>query len=605
MKRLLLLLLAACSLIHAAYAQDPYDKAKQALALRDTDNAITYFKDAVKAGRKASECNAALGAIALARHRIDEAIGYLQAATERDNENFEAFRNLGYAFLEKKDNAAALNQFRRAIKLAPKDNSVSQGYGMALLAADSIDAAIVQLSRAKESAPDNPALYVLLGDAYLRQNVYVLGESNYQKAIELEPKNIVTRAKLARVYFKEKKYVPSVDAWQSIVAIDSTLPEPYLEIGRTFLLAKQYRNAVRPLYKLTQLQPKSVEGWAMYARTLFGGEDYADAAKSAQTSLKLDSTNAEVWRALARSLTKTKDWNGALVGFAGLQRHGKLGAEDLGDYGAALQSVGREDEAVQVLLEAIKADSTNCDAYFPLGFIYMKRHDYEHASGMFEKRITCDPKSLSTYVNAAACYMALKNWQRCRELLVRSLELKPDYLAGHLYYARYFAQVDSLEKAVAQYDTVIALIGPDIEKHRAEIGEAYLQKAQLYFIDKRFERAVDTFRKAQTAGVENAALNLMWGQAMLQLLDPTGNQDENKRKKAEAVQHFRKSVALDPGTAQSHFWLGAGLVLMREEGDNEGNKKLVEEACSEYSKCLRLDPKNEDAKKSRERIGCK
>ena len=64
-------------------------------------------------------------------------------------------------------------------------------------------------------------------------------------------------------------------------------------------------------------------------------------------------------------------------------------------------------------------------------------------------------------------------------------------------------------------------------------------------------------------------------------------------------------MALDPGLAVGHFWLGTTLVLMRVEGDNEGNKKLVEEACSEFSKCLRLDPRNEDARKAKERIGCK
>jgi tetratricopeptide (TPR) repeat protein len=604
MKRLLLFL-AACSIVQSARAQDPYEKAKQALALRDTSDAIMHFKEALKAGRKPSESNTSLGAIALARHRVDEAVGYLQAAIDRDNENFEAFSLLGYALLEKKDNAGALSQFRKAVKLAPKDISISEGFGKALLAADSVDAAIVQLSRAKESAPGNPALYVLLGDAYLKQNVYVLGESNYQKAIELGPKNIVTRAKLARVFYKEKKYVESIKEWEGIAAIDSTLPEPYLEIGRTFLLAKQYRNAVRPLYKHTQLQPKSVEGWSMYARTLFGGDDYPDAAKAAQTSLKLDSANAEIWRVLAHSLTKTKDWNGALAGFAGLKRHGSLNGEDLGDYGAALQSVGREDEAVQVLLEAIKADSTNCDVYFPLGFIYMKRHDYEHAAGMFEKRIVCDPRSLSAYVNGAACYMALKSWPRCRQLLVRSIELKPDYLSGHLNLGRYYAQVDSLDNAVAQYDTVLAIIGTDVEKHKAEAGEAYLQKGQLYFRDKQFQRAIDSFRRALGAGIENSAIHLMWGQAMLQLLDPNSSQDENMRKKGEAVTHFRKTVALEPGLGVGHFWLATGLVLMRVEGDNEGNKKLVEEACAEYTKCLHLDPKNEDARKAKERISCK
>jgi tetratricopeptide (TPR) repeat protein len=343
----------------------------------------------------------------------------------------------------------------------------------------------------------------------------------------------------------------------------------------------------------------------MYARTLFGGDDFPDAAKAAQTSLKLDSANAEIWRVLARSLTKTKDWNGALAGFAGLTRHGKLNAEDLGDYGAALQSVGREEEAIQVLLEAVKADSSNCEVYFPLGFIYMKRHDYEHAAGMFEKRIVCDPRSLSAYVNGAACYMAMKSWPRCRQLLVRSLELKPDFLSGHLNFGRYYAQVDSLDEAVAQYDTVLAIIGTDVEKHKGEAGEAYLQKGQLYFRDKQYSKAIESFRRAIGAGIENSSIHLMWGQALLQSLDPTGVQEENMKKKAEAVTHFRKTVALEPGLAVGHFWLGTGLVLMRVEGDNEGNRKLVEEACSEYGKCLRLDPKNEDARKARERISCK
>ena len=114
----LLLLLAAFLLTGSAYAQDPFDKAKQALVLRDTSTAITQFKEALKVGRKASESNYYLGAIALARHHADEAVGYFQAAIDRDAENVEALGQLGYALLEKKDNAGALAQFRRAGKLA-------------------------------------------------------------------------------------------------------------------------------------------------------------------------------------------------------------------------------------------------------------------------------------------------------------------------------------------------------------------------------------------------------------------------------------------------------------------------------------------------------
>jgi tetratricopeptide (TPR) repeat protein len=224
---------------------------------------------------------------------------------------------------------------------------------------------------------------------------------------------------------------------------------------------------------------------------------------------------------------------------------------------------------------------------------------------MFERKIACDPRSLSAYVNAAACYMQLKNWTRCRELLVKSVELKSDFMQGRLWLGRYFAQVDSLDRAVEQYDEVLRLINSNVDKYKKEAGEAHMQKGQLFFIDAKYERAIDSFRKAVSVGTESASLHLMWGQALLLLLDPKGDAGENKRKKDEATQHFRRVIQTDPNLPQGHLWLGQALVQSRVEGDNEGNKRLQEEACAEYAKVLRLDPRNEDAKKARERIGCK
>lgn len=604
MKRLLILV-GALVLAQFSRAQDPFEKGKQALAVRDTSAALSHFKEAVKTGRKAPEANFYLGSIAYARHHLDEAIGFLQASVEKDPENGLALKTLGDALIDKKDYAGALNSYRKAMKAAPKDVTISGGYGMALLMADSLDAAIVQLSRAKENTPENPALYVALSEAYLKQNVFVLAISNLQKAIELDPKNIATRLKLARVYFKNKQYVEAVKEYDGVIGVDSTFAEAYLEKGRIYLMAKQFKNAVSPLRKLITLQPNSVEGNAFYARALFGADDFPEAGKAAEVALKLDSSNVDVWAVEGQSRTKTKDWTGALGAFEALKRRKALKPEHLGDYGAALVGVGRDDEAITALQDAIKADSTNCDTYFPLGFIYMKRQDYEHAAGMFEKKITCDSKSLSAYVNAAACYMQLKNWVRTRELLVRSLELKPDFLQGRLWLGRYYAQVDSLEKAVEQYDEVLKIIGANPENHKKEAGEAHMQKAQLYFIDKQYERSVAECRKAVEVGNEPASLHLMWGQALLQLLNPKGDESDNVRKKEESVQHLRRACALEPGNGQAHFWLAQALILSRVEGDDARNRTLVEEACAELTKAMRIDPRNEDARKSKERIGCK
>ncbi len=603
--KLATILISTALLVQSASGQDPFEKGKLALAMHDTATALAQFKDAVKAGRKPAESNYYLGVISLARGRVDEAIGFLKASVERDNDVVQALKALGDALLQKRDFAGALTSYRRAVKLAPKDVSIAAGYGMTLLAADSIDAAIVQLTRAKEFKPDEPSIYAELGDAYLKQNVFVLAISNYQKSIELNPKDIGVHLKLARVLYRNKQYNEAVKEYEAITGIDSSFAEAYLEKGRIYVLAKQFPNAIPPLQKLVLLQPRSVDGTALLSRAFFGAERFPEAATAAKNALNFDSSNAEVWRVEAHSLAKERDWNGSQVGFAALIRRKAMKPDDWGLYGAALAGVGREDEAIAALTEAIKADSTNCDVYFPLGFIYMKRQDYARASGMFERKISCDPRSLSAYVNAAACYMQLKNWTRCRELLVKSVELKSDFMQGRLWLGRYFAQVDSLDRAVEQYDEVLRLINSNVDKYKKEAGEAHMQKGQLFFIDGKYERAIDSFRKAVSVGTESASLHLMWGQALLLLLDPKGDAGENKRKKDEATQHFRRVIQSDPNLPQGHLWLGQALVQSRVEGDNEGNKRLQEEACAEYAKVLRLDPRNEDAKKARERIGCK
>jgi tetratricopeptide (TPR) repeat protein len=353
------------------------------------------------------------------------------------------------------------------------------------------------------------------------------------------------------------------------------------------------------------LQPRSVEGNSFLARALYGARDYKEAVTAAKRSLQLDSSNTDVWRAYGESCAETGDFGTAVGAFEALKRRNAFKTEDNSSYGNALFRLGREEEALRALLSAVETDSTNCDPYASLGVIYMKRQDYATAALYFEKKIVCTPGSITSYVNAAACYMQVKNFPRTRELLTRVVELKPDYLQGRLWLGRYFAQVDSLEMAKAEYDEVLKIVSANPEKYKKEAGEAYQQIGQYYFLTKQFERVADAMRRATQAGQENSSVHLMWGQAVLQLLDPQEPQEDGKRKKEEAVRHFRRSVELDPNSPSAHLWLAQGLIISRVEGDNKRNKELLDEACIEYRKVLKLDPRNADAQKGMNLYGCK
>lgn len=586
-------------------AQDQVIKARGALASKDTATALMALQEALKQGQRPAETNYLLGAIWYNRGKLDQAIPHLQASVNKDDENAEALSLLGLSLAEKHDLAGALGYLKRAEKFGKKNPVVLTALGKAFLSVDSTDAAIQRLLLAKEYDSTNPALYVMLGDAFLKQNVAPMAVSNYREALRIRPNDLATRLKVAKIFEDQRNYNEAVKEYDELLGVDSTNTAAMLAKGKILVRAKQEKRAVGPLLRFTQLMPKSVEGSQYYARALAGTDYTAETAKEAERSIKLDSSEADIWRIWAEALVDMKNYPGALKAYEGLKRRKALGNQDMAKYGSALVGVGREEEALRALLEAVKADSANCEPYYSLGTIYMKKQDWVQAAGMFEKRIGCDARSLGAYLNAALCYMqpAARNLPRARELLMKVIEVKPDFLLGRLWLGRYYSMVDSLELAKLQYDEVLRQAAQSNGKYKKEEGEAHYMTGSYFFATKQYGRSVESFRKASGMSYDNSGMQLTWGQALLQLLDKDKAQSENDALVADAIAHFRKSVAMDQGSAAGHLWLAQGLILARKEGDPR-NKELVEEACGEFRKVLRIDPGNADAKKGMERVGC-
>lgn len=588
------------------YAQEVLNRAKAALAAKDTAAALSGFQEAARLGQRSGEANYFLGAIALKQGRVDDAIGFLSTAVKIDDENVDALLALGEAHLAKGDNQSAITQFKRAAKVAPKNCNVMIAYGSALVEAGLLDGqegAIVILTRAKDCAPDNPNVYVALGDAYRKQGVAPLANMNYEKALDLSPKDVETQMKVARTYASNRQYNEAVQAFIRATSIDSTYFDAYFEAGKILFRAKLFGQAARFMYHANRINPKHPEAASIYTQSLVQSRRWSDAVKAGETAVKLDPENNDTWRAYASALVQTGDYDKALKTYEELEKRHALKPEDYSDLSTALFRAGKEDKALEMGLKAVEADSTNCDPYFNLGFIYMKKQEYANAARMFEKKIECDPKSLSAYLNAGSCYMQPpKNLPRARELFLKAVELRPDFLQARTWLARYYLEVDSTDLMRQTYDEVIRLGNEDPAKNKAALGEAYSQLGSYHFGRKNYAAALADFRRALSYN-ETSGLNLVVGQCMI--LTRGDDPDENRKRTEEAIGFFRRAIAQDPNNAQAHFWLANSLTFMRREGDTEGNRKLVAEACASYARAFRLDPRNDDAKKAMERIGCK
>ncbi len=390
--------------------------------------------------------------------------------------------------------------------------------------------------------------------------------------------------------------------YREIQKLDSTKAEAYFQEGRIWFKAKRYKDAVVPLKKYVTFSPKSVEGMSLLAQSAVEAKDPA-APTFTKRAIELDSASVVLRRAHFYALVDTKDFAGADKALVDLQKRDTLQVSDYLRIGALYFDLDREEEALGWYLKAIKADSTNCEPYFNLGSLYMRRQAFDTAAAMFEKKIACEPKSLSALLNCGICYLTLKDFPASRQKLLAAVELKPDYDVSRLWLARYYSQVDSLDKAVEQYDMVLKQVENNPAKKKVA-GEAHYLKGFAFFVKLKFEPALDSFRKALTNGYETDNLHLMMGQATLQTLNPTGAESENQAKTADAVKSFRRCVAMNPNNAEGHYGLGDSLIRSRVMGADEKNKELKSEACAEFQKSLKLNPNLESAKKAMELYGC-
>ena len=602
-------LVLTCELL----AQGSYNRGVAALGAGDTASAIAAFQAGLNNKREAAQSGYSLAAIAFARGSVDEAEKYITMSIEKDAESADALKLAGQIYLAKDNLQGALDCYRRAANLAPSKAEISLGYGKTLLKADSLDAAIIQFSKAKIVMPKNPAIYEGLGDAYTSMGVLPLAIKNYTDGIKLAPRAVELRMKLARVYLDSRKYKDASETFAAIEKIDSTFAEAYLEQGTLYYRAKLYKAASRALGNYLRLRPGSAEGDSLLLLSLFNSGQSTKLVPAAKKSLQKDSSSAFRWRLYAHALVATKDYRNALAAFNGLQRRTQLEPEDQRGMGKAYFALKLDDEALTAYEASVAADSSNCEPYNDLGFLYMKRRAYGRAAAMFEKRIGCDSTAISAYLNGGTCYLVLAATDtnpraaraRARELLLRARRLNPDNLTIHFRLAQYYASVDSLDDAKAEYDEVLRKASAEPKKYRKEAGEAHGQIAAYYFSTRQYVKAAESFGRAFESGYDNATMHLNWGLAILQEIDPKSSEADNRKLSEDAAKQFRRAIHLDQENAESHFWLGEALIRSRIVGNDESIRSLTAEACTEFRKAIKLNPRHENAKKEMVKYGCK
>ena len=154
------------------------------------EEAIEYYKTALKIDPYHTETHINLGSVYKAQGRIDKAIEHFKAALTVDLNFVNAYVYLGDAYMKKGNIKEAEEQFRTALRLNPYNVQAYSIIGSTYLEIGNADKAVEHFETALRLSPENLAIaHNNLGAAYQSKGLFEKAVEHYRLAAELEPLN--------------------------------------------------------------------------------------------------------------------------------------------------------------------------------------------------------------------------------------------------------------------------------------------------------------------------------------------------------------------------------------------------------------------------------
>ena len=197
-------------------------------------------------------------------------------------------------------------------------------------------------------------------------------------------------------------------------------------------------------------------------------------------------------------------------------------------------------------------------AYHGLGTIYIAQENYKEAVGSLEMAAVCRPDSTEVLVDLSISYFYIGQYPKAIEPLNKALVLTPQSPAAHHMLGKTYFMIGEFEKAEHELAAAQKLSPGDYDIAYT-LGLAYLRQ-------HKFAQAKQLYDHMIVQLGNRAPLGVLIGRAYRE----TGFL-------AEAIEEFKKAVAIDTHFPRVHYHLGLTYLLKdgaARLGDAEREFKL-------------------------------
>lgn len=263
--------------------------------------------------------------------------------------------------------------------------------------------------------------------------------------------------------------------------------------------------------------------------------------------------------------------------------------------GMALDSVGRTEEGIEHVKQAIQLAP---QAVFPLnnlGWIYARQGKYDEALRLYQAALQLKPDFRQVYNNLGIMYASLERWDEAIQQYQTYLRFDPERADVHYRLGAVLVRVNRLEEAMNHFQTALKY-QPEYAEVESQIGGVYHRLGQIDAAIEHYARAVRLAPEFAHARVKLGLLfaqRMQFADAKVQLIqaaqiEPTNDAAfynlagvyQAQGQLAEAAAAFGKVVELKPADADARSRLGDIYAQTGQFGL----------ALAQYEEALRLQP---------------
>ena len=321
-----------------------------------------------------------------------------------------------------------------------------------------------------------------------------------------DPRDYVVEANLGLVLAQLGEYKDAIAAYHKSLASHPDEPSVQMNLGLAEFKQGDFAAASSSFSSLASVKTPDPRVETLLGLSYYGEQLYTKAIPHLTIASQHDPSNSELHYVLAESCLHGKKPECSLSEAQRLLQLAPDSAQAHMLLGEAFDGTNQENEAIVEFTAAEAANSSQPNVHFGLGYLYWKKHDYEHAGPEFEKEVEHDPRSAQSYTYLGDIAYRNNNDDEAMESLLKAVHLQTNIRLAYFDLGCIYARENKNADAIGAFKEAERLDPTEPDAHY-RLARAYTASGQKQLADAEFLKTKTLHQKEQESIIEKMSGN--------------------------------------------------------------------------------------------------